>query len=39
MFLFVKEEWRRGDGKDGNENSEILTNINHEKLKVSQKEG
>lgn len=32
-------EERTGGGGDGNENSEILTNINHQKLKIPQKEG
>jgi hypothetical protein len=38
MFLHIWGKWRRGEGKDRNESPEMLTNINNDKLKISQKD-
>lgn len=37
MLTYIIREWRRGEGKNQNENSEIVANSNHQKLKIPEK--
>lgn len=38
MLDYIRREWRRGEGMNQNESSEIVANSNHQKLKIPEKE-